>query len=61
MIYYYIYILYCICYRSTSLGCPEDILFSKDAMESLFTAIGRVKKADTDEIYRTFPAPRKDY
>ena len=31
-----------------------DLLFSKDSFEALFKAMARVKKADTDNVYRTF-------
>lgn len=36
-----------------------DLLFSKDALETLFKAIQRVKKQETDELYRTFPVLMK--
>ena len=32
-----------------------DLLFSKDGFELIFKALAKVKKADTDQVYRTFP------
>lgn len=31
-----------------------DLLFSKDGFDAIFKALAKVKKADTDQVYRTF-------
>ena len=43
---------------ATDFG-PQDLLFSKDGFELIFKALAKVKKADTDQVYRTFPETRR--